>query len=139
MAAVAGPARHHGFGVIGFTRLFDLADVILVDVHHHPVHQPRRVLLRLGVIGEVQRPPAVRHFFVRIRGMAGCAFRSQFGFPLVHQLVHLLPRHVLGKHFQIGRGGLVMMVVLRSAARLPLLRFMRLSGGCKGQGGKGNC
>ena len=91
-------------------------NVVLVDVRGHFDHQPRGFLLRFGIVREIQRRAAVRHFAIRIDGVAGTAFCAEFSRPLVHQLMNLFARHRLWQHFEIGGRGLF--VVMRIPGRV---------------------
>jgi len=78
MAAMAGTAAHR------HARVLNLLHVVRVDVIHHLVHQPRRRLFRLRVVGKLQTRLSVGPNVIGIRGMARAALGAQRGFPLVH-------------------------------------------------------
>jgi hypothetical protein len=122
MSAMARSARYPHAGVL------NLLHVIPVDVVYHPVHQPRRSLLRLGVVGKIQPWFSVGPDVLGIGSVTGTALGAQRGLPLVHQLVNLLSRHGLRKDFQIGRRGFLVMMML----------FGRRLLGCGGLGKSGN-
>jgi hypothetical protein len=115
MAAMARPARDRRTAAL--LLLLHLAQVVLVDLFRHLVHQPRRVLLRFGVIGKVQRWFPARGLPRRIRRMAGPALCSQRCGPSVHQLMHLVAGHILRQHFQVGRRGVRWMMMFRDSCR----------------------
>ena len=97
MSAMAGSAADRQAGVI------DFADVLRIDLFDHADHGARRGLLRLGIVGEVQRRASVRHLAGGIGGVACAALGAQFGLPLVHDLVHLFAGERFGQNLEIGR------------------------------------
>lgn len=106
MPAMARSARYWN------ARVLQLANVVRVDVSHHFVHEPRRGLLRLRVVGIIQPRLSVRPDVLGIGGVAGAAFGAESSRPAVHHFVHLLSRHRLRKHFEVGRRGFVVMMML---------------------------
>ena len=99
MAAMAGSAGDR------LCRPFDLHDVVLVDALGHGVHEAGRVLLRLGVVGEVEARAAVGANVVRVCGVAGVAVDAERALPYLHDVAHLLAGQVLGQHFEVGGRG----------------------------------
>ena len=94
----------------------------------HPVHQPRRVLLWLRVVGIIQPRLSVRPDVLGIGSVTGAALGAQRGLPLMHQFVNLLSRHGLRKHLQVSRRRFVVMMMLLGRRLL----------GCGGLGKSGN-
>lgn len=103
--AVACPAGHHRLpfpvAFVILVVIFDLAHVVLVDVLHHPVHQPRRMLLRLRVISKVQHRPPVRSLPIRIDSMTRRALSAKLRLPAMHDLVNLIPGSVLRQDLEV--------------------------------------
>lgn len=92
-----------------------LADVIRVDTVDHLDHQAGGGFFGLRVIGEVEHGASVGTLFDRVGGVAGGALSAQSGFPLVHDLVHLLAGECLGQNLEVGgRGRGSMFVGLRA-------------------------
>ena len=95
---VACSARHLRLAIV------DHAHIVVVNLLCHGVHQPRRILLGLRVVCEIQPRPAVRPHPARIGRVASVAVHAQRPRPAFHDVAHLLAGKVLGKHFQIGGG-----------------------------------
>ena len=104
MAAMAGAAGY------GHARVVDLADVVRIDVLNHLEHQAGGILLRLGVIGEVQAWLSVGSDVLGIGGVAGAALGAERGFPLMHEVVNFFAGHRLGENLEVCRGGLFVVV-----------------------------
>ena len=96
MTAMTCSARNGHIGVRNFR------DVFGVDGLDHFHHHARRSFLRLGVVGKVEPGPPVRCKVLRVCSVACAAFGAELGFPLMHQLVHLLAGHGFGQDLKVG-------------------------------------
>jgi len=134
MATMAGAAGHLVFDV------WNLRDVILVDVLRHGIHQPRGRLLSLRVVGKVQPRSAIGPNIIGVCRVAGAALHPQRALPGFHQLVNLLPGQRLRQHLQVGgsgEGALAMLRRARGSGRLRLRSWRCLGKRCNGEGGHG--
>lgn len=120
---MAAMARAAGDGCAGIVELRDVLGIDLVD---HADHQPRRFLLRLGIVGKVQHGTAIGHLVGGIGGVACRAFGAEGAGPLVHDLVDLFAGEGLGQDLEIcGRRG----------RRMFVLRGWGLGNGSEGESG----
>jgi hypothetical protein len=131
VAAVAGAAGDRFAGV------FNLADVLAVDLLGHLVHEACGGLFWLGVVGVVEARAAIGADVLGIGGVAGGAVCAEVGFPLVHELVDLLAGHGFGQDLEIGGGGRGGMLMCRWGG--GRLCGGGLLGGFHRAGGEENC
>ena len=86
-----------------FARVFNLANVLRVDLLDHSHHEASRGFLRLRIVGEIETRFAVGTKVLWVGGVAGAALAAQRGLPLVHQFVNLISGHRFRQNLQVGR------------------------------------
>jgi len=122
MTAMAGTAGDRRAGAV------HLADVLGVDLLGHLVHEASGGFLRLGVVGVVEARTSVGANVLGVGGMAGRAASAKVRLPLMHDLVNLVAREVLGQDLEIGGRGIRGMDVWRGRLRRWLLSVGLLCG-----------